>query len=120
MKVRKTHTFEEAVYQKFDWVCEYQSINASAWLNRKIMEFVNQDENKVALMIGWFKQHYKDPANGVPYDSREGGYQYFNGGPYDPHEVLTEQFPNYNEDLITAATDELYPEGSEWVRDEDY
>lgn len=42
------------------------------------LEIINQSSkpvgNEVTIMVSWFKQHYEDPANGVPYDGKEGGY----------------------------------------------
>lgn len=43
-------------------------------------------------MIEWFHQNYEDPANSLPYITREGGYQWVNGGPYSALECLEENF----------------------------
>ncbi|GEM_PF-3614336 len=120
MKIKKTITVDEDIYEKFTWICGYNSIKASSWINNKIKSYVNEDENKVAIMIGWFRSQYENPAEHVSYDSREGGYQYNNGGPYDPEGELTDKFINYDEKLIEKAADELYAEGSEWVKKGQY
>jgi hypothetical protein len=44
------------------------------------------------LMEEWFHQNFEDPANETPYESREGGYQYIWGGPYDAAEELGDKF----------------------------
>ena len=63
----------------------------------------------------------KMTANGVPYDSREGGYQYFNGGPYDPWEVLADEFSWVHEDVIEDAAKRIYLSyGHEWVEKDQY
>jgi hypothetical protein len=67
-------------------------------------------------MLEWFYENYEDPANGVPYDGREGGYIYTSGGPYDPEEELEKQFPNVSSDYIKEACDRIYPEGFEWIK----
>lgn len=47
----------------------------------------------VAQMVSWFQERYKDPANGVPFNSAEGGYQYVHGGPYDASARSAMVFP---------------------------
>ncbi|MEU3446480.1 hypothetical protein AB0H29_04500 [Streptomyces thermolilacinus] len=66
-------------------------------------------------MVDWFFEHYEDPANGVPYVSSEGGYQYVLGGPYDAHEVLAEKFPDASPDDIEEAVKIVQSEAYEWV-----
>ena len=39
-------------------------------------------------MRKWFFEHFEDPAHRTPYESREGGYQWIWGGPYDARERL--------------------------------
>jgi hypothetical protein len=71
-------------------------------------------------LVTWFFELYQDPAQGVPFDSREGGYQYINGGPYDAEDVLMEQFPNVSEAVRALAVEQIEGYGAEWVRVEDY
>lgn len=71
-------------------------------------------------MIEWFRDHYMDPANGVPYDSSEGGYLYVNGGPYDALDVLSDRFPEALPDELQDAVSELEHESHEWVRTDEY
>ena len=77
-------------------------------------------KRSVTDMIEWFKSEYEDPAQGVPYNGREGGYQYVNGGPYNPIEVLPDKFEGQDEEKIDEAVEELLLEGHEWVRRGDY
>lgn len=74
----------------------------------------------VDRMVEWFHENFKDPADGVPFNSREGGYMYVNGGPYDALEVLSERFPNALEDELEDATELLTYESTEWVKHEEY
>ncbi len=83
-------------------------------------EAEKEDITSVEEMVEWFFENYKDPADGVPYESKEGGYQYFLGGPYDPLEVLQEEFPNVDFEKIEEAANIIYQDGHEWVRSEDY
>jgi hypothetical protein len=80
----------------------------------------NEETPSADEMIEWFHAHYEDPANGVPYDGREGGYQYFNGGPFDPLEVLSEEYPDAPFEVVEKAAEEIYGDGFEWVRKGDY
>ena len=70
-------------------------------------------------MIDWFRGEFENPAEHVPYDSREGGYQYVNGS-YEPEDVLTEQFPGADPLDRAEAAESLVAEAFEWVRKGDY
>lgn len=78
------------------------------------------EENLVSGMIAWFHENYEDPANGVPYDGREGGYQYVFGGPYDPNEVLQGEFPDVPYETAERAVQIICDYGGEWVKKGDY
>ena len=72
-------------------------------------------------MAEWFLDNYEDPANCVPYESREGGYQYYAGGPYDVREELGEAFLDASEDEIEKAASILDQHGGpDWVRRGEY
>ncbi|MGW7514841.1 hypothetical protein ACWGJ2_04545 [Streptomyces sp. NPDC054796] len=66
-------------------------------------------------MVDWFFENYEDPANGVPFESREGGYQYILGGPFDARDVLTDQFPEASDSDIDQAVGAIESESHEWV-----
>lgn len=74
----------------------------------------------VDQMVEWFKSGYMDPANGVPFDSREGGYIYVGGGPYDALDVLSQEYPDALPDELEDAATELEHESTEWVRVDEY
>lgn len=75
----------------------------------------------VERLIEWFLDNYEDPANGVPYDSREGGYQYYAGGPYDPWDVLSNEFEDVPRFIVESAASELASQrGDEWVKKGQY
>ncbi|MBP2538520.1 hypothetical protein J2768_000918 [Agrobacterium tumefaciens] len=40
----------------------------------------------------WFYNNYEDPAQSLPYNSREGGYQWIRGGPYTALEALEDVY----------------------------
>lgn len=78
------------------------------------------DRPLVGEMVDWFVEHYEDPAQRVPHDSAEGGYQYVFGGPYVAREELTEQFPNAYETDIDEAVSILERDSLEWVKKAEY
>jgi ATP-dependent DNA helicase RecG len=77
----------------------------------------------VDAMVSWFFERYEDPANGVPYDGREGGYQYVAGGPYEAEEELREAFEDGSskiDRLIRAAVKRIEDSGYQWVKRGEY
>lgn len=79
-------------------------------------------EDAIEQMKDWFLERYMEPAEGVPYDSAEGGYIYISGGPFLAHDVLREEFGRvFSSECVNTAADELSDEyGPAWVRREDY
>ena len=76
-------------------------------------------------MMKWFLARYCDPAHETPYESREGGYIWINGGPYDPGEQLTDRFSHVvDQELIDQLANDLRLDGGhEWApirHDDDY
>lgn len=79
---------------------------------------------KVEAMIRWFHENYEDPAVRTPYESREGGYQWIWGGPYDAREEIGDEFSDVaDESVIEQAVDDVTRDGFDWApkeRREDY
>lgn len=73
----------------------------------------------VQRMVRWFEEHYKDPVDGVPFV--DGEYLFISGRPYDPWQVIREQFSNaparYVEFVQTEVSRQV---GFYCVRVEDY
>ena len=70
---------------------------------------------KLDLMKTWFLNHYEDPADSCPHESKEGGYQWINGGPCDSKEELNAEFSHVVEDdIIATLADELDSLSPEW------
>ena len=79
------------------------------------------------IMREWFLDNYEDPVHSLPYESREGGYIWIYGGPYDAGQVLQEKFGGLvPEWIIDQLADELFDESPQWVgkdhlyEDDDY
>lgn len=68
-------------------------------------------------MRRWFCGRYEDPANVTPYSSEEGGYIFVWGGPYDPNDVIKQQFGGLVEyEVMKVLIDDLYSEvGDMWA-----
>ncbi len=85
----------------------------------------DKDKRRINFLVGWFNENFEDPAESVTYVSREGGYQWQNGGPCEAREELENKFPNEPVEIIEAAVEEIELEGIyEWspiqdVRDSD-
>lgn len=79
---------------------------------------------RIDAMVEWFFERFDDPANRLPYETREGGYQWIDGGPYDAREELEDNFSDEPEDIVQAAVDKIESEGLfDWAavsRPEDY
>ena len=71
---------------------------------------------QLRVMREWFLANFEDPAQSLPYESREGGYIWIDGGPYDPHEELHTKFHEFvPESVIEELGDELSSECPEWA-----
>lgn len=72
--------------------------------------------DKKRIMEVWFRSNYEDPAERTPYESREGGYQWIWGGPYDASEEIGSEFLDIvDQDLIDEVVSELEAECVEWA-----
>lgn len=71
----------------------------------------------IDAMVHWFHENYEDPAVRLPFESREGGYQWIWGGPYDAGTQISNEFSDIaDEDSINAATREVTQDGLyEWA-----
>lgn len=75
----------------------------------------NSKDNQLEAMRSWFYANYEDPANACPYESREGGYAFIYGGPYDADEELQGFFGGYvKDDYIQELVSELQGECFDW------
>jgi len=90
-------------------------------IRKRLIKSSSSRKVTIQEMHEWFLANYEDPANGVPYESREGGYQYIFGGPYDPMDVLQDEFPDVEFKLIEEAAHSIYANyGGEWIQKGQY
>ena len=85
-----------------------------------------EEEEEEGASIGmkeWFYGAYEDPAQSLPYNSREGGYQWIRGGPYTALEALEEQFgQEYPFSVLERVAEEIEDESggtTEWSPTDD-
>lgn len=72
---------------------------------------------QIEAMRRWFHARFEDPANCMPYDSGEGGYQFIYGGPHDPNDEIQERFTNFVDyEVMDELITELHQQcGDEWA-----
>ena len=74
------------------------------------------EDERIEAMQQWFLENFEDPAQEMPYDGREGGYQYIWGGPFDLWEELGEAFGDQVEqEEIDKAADGLSDQAHDWA-----
>jgi len=87
------------------------------------MEFVQDPKElqnmspleQAGAMEEWFRQNYENPAERTPFESREGGYIWIWGGPYDALEELGDKFGEFvSDEVIQELAEELDGECPEW------
>ncbi|MFM0060634.1 hypothetical protein PQR64_33925 [Paraburkholderia phytofirmans] len=80
------------------------------------LENASADEKRIA-MREWFLARYCDAAEETPYNGREGGYLFINGGPYDPADEIPGRFGSIvSDETIDEVVAELHAEGGdEWA-----
>jgi hypothetical protein len=72
-------------------------------------------EEQIKMMRSWFLQNYEDPVERTPYESREGGYIYIWGGPYDAHEELSIFGGYVSDEVIEELAHALSMDCPEWT-----
>lgn len=71
----------------------------------------------VDSMIAWFRSKFESPDDAaIPYDGREGGYQWLGNGPHDATEVLTDQFADALPGDIAEAVAEIETDSLVWAK----
>ncbi len=100
-----------------DFETEQASQEVNGAMEIRMMDLTEMDAgDQLKLMREWFLANYEDPANSLPYESREGGYIWIDGGPYDPHEELHDKFGEFvPEKVIETLGDELFAECHQWA-----
>jgi hypothetical protein len=73
-------------------------------------------EFQIEVMTEWFFHFFENPAENTPYESKEGGYIYIWGGPYDVREELECEFSGIvSEEAIEELIEKLESESYEWA-----
>lgn len=84
-------------------------------ISRKALAEEERD-TQLDVMRAWFFENYEDPAECTPYESREGGYIWIWGGPYDAKEELEEEFHDVVPyEVIEELAEELNELSWQWA-----
>lgn len=102
---------------------DYYSLDFGGYISRD--DLPNEDrEIQLDAMRTWFLENFEDPAERTPYESREGGYIWIWGGPYDAQEELSNEFSGVvPDDVIEELSSELNKISFQWApaeKPEDY
>lgn len=73
-------------------------------------------QEQIDKMREWFYEHYEDPVERTPYESREGGYIFIWGGPYEANDELSVFGDLVEDELIEQLADELSDICYEWTK----
>lgn len=118
--ITKRNDLSQEESDRIAYVQSFEDLFSESYSIKPPKERIRKRSPLKQTVIKWFFDNYKDPADGVPHDSGEGGYIYCNGGPYDAEEEIIERFPNINPDILRAALDEICEFGFEWVKNDEY
>jgi len=80
------------------------------------------EEKAIEKIKNWFSANYEDPAERLPYITKEGGYQWIHGGPINTGDAVHNNFMGeYSEEILEQAIDEIgrYEEWSPIPQSED-
>ena len=75
---------------------------------------IAEEEKNAAIddMVGWFSEHFEDPANQTPWDGEDETYIFVSGGPYAARDVIWEQYGDqFPEGWIESAVREIERDG---------
>ncbi len=74
----------------------------------------NDNQDRIDELVAWFHKNFEDPQE-LPYD-KELGYLWLYGGPFDASDVLQENFPDEDYDIIEIAVEIIEAGGfNEWT-----
>lgn len=122
---KETDAGKHHVVSDFDYGLEHEpdfDDDYPADLYKRIKQFPDW-ANSITIsamaehLVSWFHFYYEDPQNETPYNGREGGYLYINGGPFDAEEELRDNFESViSEDAILEAVSTIQEDGTfEWA-----
>ena len=88
------------------------------WAARFALAATEGQVATIENMIEWFRENYEPPdVAGLPYDSEDDQYIWFDRGPHDVDDVLREHFSGALESDVQKAADILGFEGGiEWAK----
>jgi len=81
---------------------------------KKYLSRLTKEEQEKEI-YNWFYQNFEAPVDCLPYESKEGGYIYIWGGPYEPRDVIENEFCEIiDPEIIDKVVNELEEISWEW------
>jgi hypothetical protein len=74
-----------------------------------------EEEARIEAMVDWFFENFEDPVHETSYNSREGGYLYIHGGPYEASDYISDAFPDATEDEHSEAIERIDGDGPDFA-----
>ena len=90
--------------------------------NNESNYYQDYKEQAIQEIKDWFFENNEDPAEHLPYESKEGGYQWIYGGPVDTADAVHNNFMGkYSGEILEKAIDEIgrYEEWSPILKSQD-
>ena len=93
---------------------KYFHFDSDRYIDKDQLKFEDKTV-QTEIIKNWFFENFENPAISTPFESREGGYIYIWGGPYNAREELENEFEDLvPQDVINIFIDELESESFEW------
>jgi hypothetical protein len=93
---------------------EMETFDQDGKIDYENLKAADPEEQK-EIMREWFLSNYENPVECLPYDSKEGGYIYIWGGPFDANDELSNEFGGIvSDDVLNELIEELESESDEW------
>lgn len=65
------------------------------------------EKRRVNEVVQWFESNYSDPIDDLPYDGKEGGYQFIQGAAVETEEGILRGFDDLSEVVFQAALEQI-------------
>lgn len=107
--------YTDGEYITIDEALKYEENNTL--MQKKYENLSSKSQPTYDEMKEWFFSKYEDPVESTPYNTKEGGYQYLNGGPYDAESELFSEFGAIADDeTLQKVINDIEEHTLEWAK----
>lgn len=85
-----------------------RGVFSSEWLENAT------EHEQLVFICKWFASRFTDPVNVLPYNTREGGYIWIDGGPYDARDEVECEFAGLVPDEVLEKAIEIIEDTGIW------